>query len=251
MGPLRESWQRSSHAVPALAVKRAECLDCHADRGIAGLAKAKVRGVRDALLWLSDACFPRSFRGGAHVYHTKCVSCHQGVTKVNHLESMDIPGLTEKRDLYFSHRRHLALREFDAREAGRLAELREQQPLLPTEKREIAWLEKVKRGNCGQCHLRQKRDEAGNAYVDLSVNPDQKDPMTCLACHQRNMVHGKTPFDTPGVQILACQRCHTGKLHGGLRPFLATKDPDRDSTVCVRCHPVFFSKSAATAAKDG
>ena len=97
--------------------------------------------------------------------------------------------------------------------------------------------EKIKLGNCGQCHLREKIDQAGNKFVDKTVNFSARNPITCAGCHENvtPVNHPGKPLPMPTEEV--CQRCHHGKIHGKFVIFRAECEDFSNTENCVKCHP--------------
>jgi len=111
--------------------------------------------------------------------------------------------------------------------------------LTQDEKQELALLEKIKLGNCGQCHLQEKNDESGNRIVDKTVNFSARDPIACAGCHENvtPVNHPGKPLPMPSEEV--CQKCHHGKIHGKFLIFKAECEDTTDTKNCIKCHPYY------------
>lgn len=72
MGPMYQTWQTSSH-------KDVACYDCHAEPGMQGLVKAKVKGLKEVYLHMTGA----TANIKAEERNINCYSCHQDKVKTN------------------------------------------------------------------------------------------------------------------------------------------------------------------------
>ena len=146
--------------------------------------------------------------------------------------------------------RHYHLKEFDADDRRRFAELSAKEALDDAERDELVFLNKARISNCAICHERRRATEAGQARLDKTVNYFTANPMTCFSCHP-DAVDGRhpgNPLALPTERV--CRRCHNGWTHGRILFFNADRN-DADRSACVKCHPRYVPEVAATAGGEG
>lgn len=70
----KESWEVSEH------YDAAKCLDCHADPGMIGYLMAKMNGVKELYVHMTqDVTRERILAMDVHVNKESCIQCHQNV----------------------------------------------------------------------------------------------------------------------------------------------------------------------------
>ncbi|UNC92967.1 cytochrome c3 family protein [Candidatus Contubernalis alkaliaceticus] len=74
MAESKESWEVSEH------YKEAKCLDCHSDPGMIGYLMAKMNGIKELYVHLTeDVTRERIEAMDVHVNKESCIQCHQSV----------------------------------------------------------------------------------------------------------------------------------------------------------------------------
>jgi len=214
------------------------CMSCHPDKAVEkwalrGVTKAKILSQRVANLRFTEATTPRQFYTSE-----ECLKCHPGRLDVVDREPylLDSEKLREI-GLRFNKRLHYRFEKFHVEDQKLYQELKSKQALSKDEQEELNLLEKIKLGNCGQCHLREKYDAAGNKIVDKTVNFKARNPITCEGCHEN-----VTPLNHPGQPLAmpseeSCQKCHHGKIHGKFVIFRAECEDLTHTENCIKCHP--------------
>jgi hypothetical protein len=144
--------------------------------------------------------------------------------------------------LKLNKRLHYRFEKFHEADEELYQELQAQNPLLPKEKEELDLIEKIKLGNCGQCHLREKVDQTGKTVMDKTVNFSARNPITCAGCHENvtPVNHPGKPLPFPTEEV--CQKCHHGKIHGKFLIFRAECEDLSDQSNCEKCHPYYNSE---------
>ena len=221
------------------------CMECHPDKSVErwalrGMSKAKTLSQRLANLKFTEPIDPNNS------YTTEqCLKCHPD--RLNVMEREPYLIASEKLadiGLMLNKRLHYRFERFHPDDQKLYQELHSKATLTSQEEQELTLLEKIKLGNCGQCHLRVKVDQAGNKIVDKTVNFSARNPITCAGCHEN-----VTPVNHPGKPLPmptkeTCQKCHHGKIHGKFLIFKADCDDLSDQTNCVKCHPYYKPKQS-------
>jgi len=172
----------------------------------------------------------------------QCLICHQDRLEVEELSVHLIKSEKLKRiGLRFNKKLHHQFETFTQQDEVRYQQLTSKQFLNDEEKKEVALLEKIKIGNCGQCHLHVKKENEATK-VDKTVNFVARNPITCAGCHEDAdpLTHPGKPLAMPSVKT--CQKCHHGKIHGKFLIFKADCEDTSDTTNCIKCHP-YYNKS--------
>ena len=142
----------------------------------------------------------------------------------------------KKIGLRFNKKLHHRFETFSDEDQERYEELVSKGNLSDKEQKEFQLLQKIKTGNCGQCHLFIKQ-EVNGSLVDKTVNFMARNPITCAGCHEdvKPISHPGKPLSMPKEET--CQKCHHGKIHGKFKIFKADCDDLSDTENCVKCHP--------------
>ena len=215
------------------------CIKCHKDKTVQTIYHRFLKRNKSFIenagnLELNNPIDPRA------TYKTEqCLVCH-----TDRLEIDEIPEYLLKSDklkkigLRVNKKLHFRFETFNNDDQARHKYLISKNDLLDNEKQELEQLEKIKTGNCGQCHLRIKKDKNGR-LVDKTVNFVAREPITCAGCHEdvNPLTHPGKPLKTPTVQT--CQKCHHGKIHGKFLIFKADCEDTDDTKNCIKCHPYY------------
>jgi len=96
-----QQWASSTH-------KAGDCVDCHVDPGVIGAAKAKVNGIRNVLVSLSQGNEVERGADPLPVNTKNCRGCHAGILRLSELGYADLPDNSLKVDgLVMGHRIHV------------------------------------------------------------------------------------------------------------------------------------------------
>ncbi len=174
------------------------------------------------------------------VYQTdQCLNCHPD--RLNVVERDPYLLQNEKLQrigLRFDKRLHSRFETFRPEDQQLYQELKDTQTLTPEEQDELELLDKIRVGNCGQCHLRAKQSN-GEKIVDKQVNFIARNPINCAGCHENtsSLNHPGKPLSPPTKEV--CQKCHHGNIHGKFVIFKADCDENQHSENCIKCHPYY------------
>jgi hypothetical protein len=221
------------------------CMECHPDKAVEhwamrGVSQAQVLSQRFANLKFTEPTDP-----SASYTSDQCLKCHPDRLDVMERDQYLLP--TEKLaeiGLMLNKRLHYRYEMVRPEEQQIYQTLQEQASLTDEESQQLELIEKIKLGNCGQCHLREKLDQAGNKFVDKTVNFSARNPITCAGCHENvtPMNHPGKPLPMPTEEV--CQKCHHGKIHGKFVIFRAECEDLSDQSNCTKCHPYFVAEKA-------
>jgi hypothetical protein len=214
------------------------CMECHPDKAVEhwvmrGVSQAKILSQRYANLKFTEPTDPKD-----SYTSDQCLKCHPD--RLDIMERAPYLLASEKLaeiGLMLNKRLHYRYEMVRPEEQQLYQTLQEQSSLTDEEQQQLELIEKIKLGNCGQCHLREKVDSAGNKIVDKSVNFSARNPITCAGCHENvtPLNHPGKPLPMPTEEV--CQKCHHGKIHGKFVIFKAECEDLSDQTNCVKCHP--------------
>jgi hypothetical protein len=140
--------------------------------------------------------------------------------------------------LRVNKRAHYDFENYSLQDENRYNELKKKDRLTAAETKELQLLEKVKTGNCGQCHQRKKVTPEGEGGVDKAVNFVARNPVACTGCHEDvdPVTHpGSEPLKFPTEEV--CKKCHHGQLHGKFVIFKAECEDTTNTENCIKCHP--------------
>lgn len=244
------SYVESSRFHKDFRLGKRECIDCHSDKGVIGSAENQARDISHFLIRYTTSELYASALPGKRYSNEQCLFCHESSSKIEEMESIDLPEKLKKIGLKFDHLTHLDLSDFSKDDQRELRALEGKTALSPEEKERMEFLQKVKRANCAQCHGKDKVAPDGRKYVDKYVNYIAEDPMLCTACHEDIdfLRHPGRPDERPGIpREESCRRCHDGKLHGNanLRVFLSDCE-SADKENCSKCHPGYLAEKAVS-----
>jgi hypothetical protein len=94
-------WRESTH-------RTVECVECHVDPGMSGMARAKIRGVRNVFVAMVHGSEVEPGSDPLPISTENCFGCHRGVLRVNELGFEDLPDNNLKNDgLVMGHRIHV------------------------------------------------------------------------------------------------------------------------------------------------
>lgn len=214
------------------------CVKCHKDKTVQTIYRRSFKKSGNfientANLRMANGINPRA------TYKTEqCLICHPGRLEIDERESHLI-GSDELRKigLRFNKRLHYRFETFSQEDQKLYQDLIAENVMMPKRNEEIKLLEKIKLGNCGQCHLRTKTEQDQSAFVDKNVNFVARNPITCAGCHENvdPLTHPGNPLAPPSVEV--CQKCHHGKIHGKFLIFKADCEDTPQNENCVKCHP--------------
>lgn len=214
------------------------CTTCHKDKTVQTIYLRNARAAKNFSERAANFKFTNPVNPRGTYTTEQCLICHP--------DRLDV----EERDRYllksdklreiglrFNKRLHYRFETFQNEDQQLYEQLKSQANLTDDEKQQLELLEKIRLGNCGQCHLRVKREADGNAMVDKQVNFVARNPITCAGCHEDvdPSTHPGELLATPSEEI--CQKCHHGKIHGKFLIFKAECEDLSDQTNCVKCHP--------------
>ena len=213
------------------------CIKCHKDKTVQTIYQRFIK--RNASYTETAANLKlKSYFDPRNTYQTEqCLTCHPDrldvvEAKVYLLKSDKL----KKIGLRFNKKLHHRFETYNEKDQARYQELVSIKNLSSEEQQELALLEKIKMGNCGQCHLRIKQ-EVNGSLVDKNVNFVARNPITCAGCHEdvNPIRHPGKPLSMPTEET--CQKCHHGKIHGKFKIFKAECEDLSDTENCVKCHP--------------
>ena len=225
------------------------CIKCHKDKTVQVIYQRFIKRNENFLESAANLSFATIKSPRFSYTSEQCLNCHP-----DRLDVVEIPPYLLKSDklrkigLKVSKRIHHDFEYFTAQEQTRLEQLKLKSNPTAAEKQEIAHLEKVRIGYCGQCHQRKKITEKG-VKVDKQVNFVARNPIACTGCHEDvdPVSHpGREPLAMPTKEI--CQKCHHGNIHGNFAIFKADCDDTLHTENCVKCHPYYndYKKSSSS-----
>ena len=215
------------------------CVKCHKDKTVQTIYFTNAQKINNTTQRMANLK-QKSIVSSKAVYKTdQCLNCHPDKLNVMEIEPFLLKnkqlqkiGLTVNKSLHY---RYELLNNED-----RLLyeELSSKALVVDEEKNELLLLEKIKTGNCAQCHLQTKMIN-NESFTDKSVNFIARNPITCAGCHE-----DATTLDHPGTSLKiptkeTCQKCHHGKIHGKFRIFKADCDDKKETEHCIKCHPLY------------
>ena len=211
------------------------CIKCHKDKTVQtiyfrGMKRTKKFSENVANLKFQNRINPRA------TYTTEqCMNCH-----VDRIDIVELAPHLIKSDklakigLRFNKKLHYRFEMFNLEDQQFYNKLKNQPSLLKDDKTELELLEKIKDGNCSQCHLRIKKNDNS---IDKQVNFISRNPISCAGCHEKidPLTHPGKPLKRPTVET--CQKCHHGKIHGKFKIFKADCNDLVNTDNCIKCHP--------------
>jgi len=215
------------------------CINCHEDKAVQmiyfrGLKKYQEEAQLVGNLQRKPVVNPKD------VYKTEqCLICHPDRLDVEDREPYLLASdELKKLGLRFNKRLHYRFETFNDEDIRLYEELMTKVSLTEDENQELELLNKIKIGNCGQCHIQKKMIENAQA-VDKQVNYIARNPISCAGCHEEAspVTHPGSPMKTPTKQV--CQKCHHGQIHGKFLIFKADCDEKNDTEHCIKCHPLY------------
>lgn len=220
------------------------CLDCHSDKDFHAFALQTAKNAGKFLTRFTNDYQYASFEVD-DVPDADCLGCHNKALDEKDAAKIDLsPGLA-KIGLRFDHQYHFEMKEFTPQLQNRLGVLLGQNDLSEQEMVERDRLEKIRLGNCAQCHQRDKIEDAltGERKTDRQINFYARNPIMCSGCHVDAVtsVHPGPPLAPPLAlpDEMSCRRCHNGRLHGRIVTFPAMCDSTQApfTDYCNKCHP--------------
>lgn len=220
------------------------CLDCHSDKDFHMFAKETIIagiGFFDRVTNHN----PHDRFEQANVPDSDCLGCHHKILEQTQAEVLELPVNLARIGLVFDHNKHFHLKEFSFEQQVRYEKLNSQTNPTEKQKEELLFLDKVRLGNCGQCHERNQPVDLkqGKRKVNRNIHYYATNPLRCSGCHVDSVTaaHPGQPLTLP-LQLpdeQSCQRCHNGRLHGRLVTFPARCDAQSGEAIehCKKCHP--------------
>ena len=220
------------------------CMSCHPDKAVEkwamrGVSKAKTLSQRFANLKFTEPTDPK-----ASYTSEQCIKCHP-----DRLDVMERPPhllASEKLaeiGLMLNKRLHYQYELFRHDDQMLYQQLQAAPSLTDEEHEQLVLLDKIRVGNCGVCHVREKIDQTGKKFIDKTVNFSARNPITCAGCHENvtSVNHPGKPLPAPTKEV--CQKCHHGKIHGRFVIFRAECEDLSDQTNCTKCHPYYVPEN--------
>lgn len=216
------------------------CMVCHPDKAVEKIAVRNLNKTKKFSQRVANLRFTET-RHLKDTYKTEeCLSCHPGRLDVMEREPYLIASdKLQDIGLKLNKRLHFRFEKFHDEDQQLLQKINSKTLLTRDEEQEVALLEKIRLGYCGQCHLREKIDASGNKMIDKGVNFSARNPITCAGCHEDvdPETHPGKPLSMPSEEV--CQKCHHGKIHGKFLIFKAECEDTTDTTNCKKCHPYY------------
>lgn len=215
------------------------CINCHKDKTVQHIyANRFSKKMKSAQL--IGNLQQRPVPDPKAVYTTEqCLVCHPDRLDVIEREPylLKSDGL-KKIGLRFDKKLHYRLEEFHYDDQLFYKELIQKTQLTEQENEDLEFLEKIRTGNCAQCHVQQKIKDR-ELYTDKQVNFIARNPISCAGCHEDATIadHPGKPLKSPTKQI--CQKCHHGQIHGKFSIFKADCDEQKETDHCIKCHPLY------------
>lgn len=220
------------------------CLDCHSDKDFHAFAKESlIAGVGFFGRMTNNEPY-ESFKQ-LDIPDDQCLGCHNNILEQREAERIELSSGLAKIGLVFDHRKHFDLKEFKYKQQILYEQLKQKQELTPEQKEELIFLEKVRLGNCGQCHEKNQLvdPKQDKRKADRKIHFYATNPLRCSGCHVDAVtaVHPGQPL-VPSLQMPdeeICRRCHNGRLHGRLVTFPAQCEARYGiaTRYCEKCHP--------------
>lgn len=224
------------------------CIKCHNDKTVQNIYVRNFAKLhRNAQL--VGNLQAKSIRRANDVYTSdQCLNCHPDRIDVMEREPYLLKNeKLRKIGLRFNKKLHYRFEYYRYEDQNLYRQLSTKDNLTNEEQQELELLDKIRIGNCGQCHLRKKQDESFT--VDKQVNFIARNPINCAGCHEHtnSVNHPGQPMEAPTKEV--CQKCHHGKIHGKFRIFKADCDAAEDTEHCVKCHPYYTPEVTFTSNK--
>ena len=224
--------------------KEKSCLDCHSDKDFHAWAKETAVAGGKYFRRFTNDLQQVSFEI-RNVPDDRCLDCHHDVLKLKDADAIELSPRLARIGLNFDHKKHFDFKEFDAEQKSRWESLRAQSQLSQEQRDELDFLDRVRIGNCAQCHERNQpiTPEGTERTMDRQINYFTTNPIRCSGCHTDAVtaVHPGPPLAPPLAMPdqQNCRRCHNGRLHGRLVTFPARCDANEkpDTEHCAKCHP--------------
>ncbi len=217
----------------------AGCMSCHPNKALEKIIFKSIRTSKNftqraANLSTQTLIDPRD------IYSTEqCLECHPRRIDVMERDTYLLPtDRLQSLGLMLNKRLHHRFEAFGETDQQRYQELLSRDSPTSEETGELQLLEKIRIGNCGQCHMQKKQIE-GDVMFDKGVNFIARNPMSCAGCHEEagTLSHPGKPMHFPSKEI--CQKCHHGKIHGKFAIFKADCDEQKQIEHCIKCHPYY------------
>ena len=218
------------------------CIKCHKDKTV-----QTIYG-RDLITYQKNAQLIGNLQrkpvaNPKDVYKTEqCLICHPDRIDVVEREPYLLASDRLKElGLRFDKRLHYRFETFQDEDQQLYENLMTKATLSDEEEKELQLLEKIRVGNCGQCHIQTKMIE-NNKLVDKQVNYIARNPISCAGCHEQalTLTHPGQSMKTPTKEV--CQKCHHGQIHGKFLIFKADCVEQKDKEHCIKCHPLYDSE---------
>lgn len=220
-------------------------MSCHPDKAIEKILARNLRKTKNFSQRAANLNL-KNITNTKDTYTTEeCLNCHPGRLDVMQREDYLLPSENlEKLGLILNKKMHQRYELFNDEDAVLYDELRNKTVRSEDAEKELLLLEKIRFGNCGQCHI-QKKEQS----LDKGVNYIARNPVSCAGCHEE-----ATTLSHPGKMMKfptkeACQKCHHGKIHGKFQIFKADCDEQIETEHCVKCHPYYDKKKFSAIAR--
>lgn len=215
------------------------CIKCHKDKAVQTIYARDLKNYKKQAQLIGNLQ-RKSIINPRDVYTTEqCLACHPDKVDVREIEPYLLSDERLKKiGLRFDKRLHYRFETFRDEDRQLYKELLGKTTLTTEENEELKLLEKIKSGNCGQCHIQNKLIE-GKKLVDKQVNFIARNPISCAGCHEQasRLTHPGKTMAPPTKEV--CQKCHHGKIHGKFRIFKADCVTRKDTEHCIKCHPFY------------
>jgi len=214
------------------------CVQCHKDKTVQTIYGRSFQKSGTFVESAANLKFVKEAAPRATYTTEQCLICHPDRLDVDEREPYLLASDTlRKIGLRFNKRLHFRFETYSLEDQKLYQDLISNNVSVDDKQAEIQLLEKIKTGNCGQCHLRNKITGDQSTIVDKNVNFVARNPITCAGCHENivPVTHPGEPVAPPKVET--CQKCHHGQIHGKFQIFKADCEDTTQNENCVKCHP--------------
>lgn len=214
------------------------CAKCHKDKTVQTIYHRNIKEAQNFSQRVANLRFTEPIDPRRTFNTEQCLICHPDRLNVDERETHLLKSDKLRQiGLRFNKSIHFRFETFRAEDQKLYEMIKAQNVTSRDDQQELELLEKIKLGNCGQCHLRTKKEANGETIIDKQVNFVARNPITCAGCHEDvdPLTHPGKPLATPSEEI--CQKCHHGKIHGKFLIFKAECEDLSNTENCVKCHP--------------
>jgi len=216
------------------------CINCHKDKAVQMIYLRDMKIIKQHAQLIGNLQ-SKPLVSPKDVYKTEqCLICHPDRLNVVDIEPYLLADDRLKEiGLRFDKRLHSRFEIFHDADRQLCEELLTRVSLSDDEQEELELLEKIRLGNCGQCHIQTKLVD-GSKDIDKQVNFIARNPISCAGCHEEasTLTHPGKPMKSPTKEV--CRKCHHGQIHGKFLIFKADCDEKKDTEHCVKCHPLYM-----------